>query len=155
VSAPEQGGLSEVLHELWLRVHIRRFDGQDYPDGRPDYVSEQRAVDCFCAGVLKSQHIIEEFAREHGIDRVYDKPATRLAAVPAAEAGLRAAVEGLADLSAAATPGPWKQVGGMVWEEGASRLDYPAAERCSVEDAALIVAAVNLVRSLLAGRGDV
>jgi hypothetical protein len=82
-----------LLHDLWLRVHLRRFDGNDYPDGRPEYVSEHRAVDSFYSGVMKSQHIIEEVAREHGIDRVYDAPSARAAAPDA----LRVRIEALID----------------------------------------------------------
>lgn len=68
--------LHTVLHELWLRIHIRRFDGNDYGDDpRPDYVTPQRVVpDCYYNGVLHSQFIVEAYAREHGIDRVYDRP---------------------------------------------------------------------------------
>lgn len=63
----EGAGLAEILHEVWLRIHVRRFDGNEYPDGRPDYVSEKRTRDSWYDGVTKAERIVEDFAREHGI----------------------------------------------------------------------------------------
>lgn len=139
MSAPEQGGLSEArmnpAEERDLKAAFERDKWADEWNSLPT-----------------------------AIDRLL---ATRLAAVPAADAELRAAVEGLADLSAAATPGPWEVQRGSIGprdDKGTPwPMDYVApggtVPRFKVTtgepDAALIVAAVNLVRSLLAGRGDV
>lgn len=60
--------LRDVLHDAWLRIHCRRFDGSDHPDARPDYVSPRRAVNSFYAGILAAEAVLAEVAAEHGID---------------------------------------------------------------------------------------
>lgn len=171
MSAPEQGGLSEVEREAWrVRLAETLRDIGPQPGGvlEPDRISAK----------LMDSEWFAEVVNRRGSEVAHEDPA-RLAAVPAAEAGLRAAVEGLADLSAAATPGPWRQEfyrDGELLPDGTGGLDdyetpgsgvYVIDQTsddgyCLTEfdagrapDAAFIVAAVNLVRSLLAGRGDV
>lgn len=133
-ATPEQGGGLSELAAMW----------QHWLDTAPEWATRE----------LPS---LIEMARQ---------TTTRLATVPAADAGLRAAVEGLADLSAAATPGPWVVSGNIhgdpyINEVGKGVLSGGNIALCNTRDdygrsnAALIVAAVNLVRSLLAGRGDV
>jgi hypothetical protein len=60
--------LRDVLHDAWLTIHVRRFDADNFDGERPDYVSSERAVDSFYAGIQKAEAMIAEVAAKHGID---------------------------------------------------------------------------------------
>jgi hypothetical protein len=61
--------LTEVLHSLWLAIHVRRFDTDHPEDGRP-----LQHVDTFYAGTTRAERIVTEYGRDHGVPRVYDCP---------------------------------------------------------------------------------
>lgn len=52
-------GALALLHEVWLAVHVHRFDKQDGSTGKPD---------SFYAGVIHSEHQVAEVAARYGID---------------------------------------------------------------------------------------
>lgn len=86
---------------------------------------------------------------------VWDDPTLTLvlAARAAAPDALRERVEALAGLSAAATPGPWESSRAIAFEIRGNghrnRVASSSGSQVESADAALIVAAVNLVRALL------
>ncbi len=56
---PTDDYLHDLLHEIWLRIHVRRFDGDE--SGHPN---------SYYAGVHYSESVVEQIGREMGLPNV-------------------------------------------------------------------------------------
>lgn len=66
-SAESDDTLRRVLHDVWLAIHVRRFDADSPHDGR-----QQEVIDTFYRGITVAEQMVSRIARQNGIERVYD-----------------------------------------------------------------------------------